>query len=505
MRRFSPVIAALVLLPLLAASAGGASESNSAPVVTSDRAAGFEERLALYESTEQPASDATLTAAGLTTPLTWRSDGTSYCNGDDAYLDLVEGFLHDLVLVRSEGACVAGDGLDVHLAYLDADPATDPVFEIGIDLDLDVSTGCDGFDAFAFGMPNEVPMWFSATSCDSTGFLFQAFLSGAYQGTAYPGSPGLATSALSVNLPVDSTVAWYAILVQADQTVDGLNTGFATPDQTFTCDGSAPAGGSGDGYWLSTIDGEIFPLGSAPDLGHVCEQIGARTLVDLAIVDDGTAWVALQADGSIRLPNGVSAPALDRRAPWPWQVGATAAVALIPSDMAGEWAVVYDNGAVVDTVGRTPFGDARALPLNGPIIDAQATPDRDGYWLIGTDGGVFNYGAADFSGSTGSLDLNAPVVGMAPDPDGVGYWLVASDGGVFAFDAGFVGSIPGVLAPGTELNRPVVAMVPYGTGYLLLGSDGGVFSFSDRDFAGSLGANPPVYPVVAVQPVPATA
>ena len=33
---------------------------------------------------------------------------------------------------------------------------------------------------------------------------------------------------------------------------------------------------------------------------------------------------------------------------------------------------------------------------------------------------------------------------MVPTPDGKGYWMVGSDGGVFAFgDAGFVGSIAG--------------------------------------------------------------
>ena len=29
------------------------------------------------------------------------------------------------------------------------------------------------------------------------------------------------------------------------------------------------------------------------------------------------------------------------------------------------------------------------------------------------------------------MHLNQPVVGMAATPDGKGYWLVASDGGVF--------------------------------------------------------------------------
>ena len=45
-------------------------------------------------------------------------------------------------------------------------------------------------------------------------------------------------------------------------------------------------------------------------------------------------------------------------------------------------------------------------------------------------------------------------------------------------------------------------MVAYGDGYLLVATDGGIFSFSDRGFDGSLGANPPNYPIISVAPLP---
>jgi hypothetical protein len=44
---------------------------------------------------------------------------------------------------------------------------------------------------------------------------------------------------------------------------------------------------------------------------------------------------------------------------------------------------------------------------------------------------------------------------MAADPATGGYWLVGSDGGVFAFDAPFDGSMGG-----QHLNRPIVGMAP---------------------------------------------
>ncbi len=82
------------------------------------------------------------------------------------------------------------------------------------------------------------------------------------------------------------------------------------------------------------------------------------------------------------------------------------------------------------------------------------TPDGAGYWLVGSDGGVFAFGDATFHGSLGATHLNAPIVGVAPTPDGAGYWLVGSDGGVFAFgDATFHGSLGA-----THLNAPIIGM-----------------------------------------------
>ncbi len=65
---------------------------------------------------------------------------------------------------------------------------------------------------------------------------------------------------------------------------------------------------------------------------------------------------------------------------------------------------------------------------------AGCVPDNapTGYWLAGSDGGVFSYGDARSTGSMGGKHLDAPIVGMASTPDGRGYWLVASDGGIFA-------------------------------------------------------------------------
>ena len=166
-----------------------------------------------------------------------------------------------------------------------------------------------------------------------------------------------------------------------------------------------------------------------------------------------------------------------------------------------------------------------------------ATPDGGGYWLVASDGGVFNYGDAGFYGSRGA-ELNKPIVGIAATPDGKGYWLVASDGGIFNYgDAGFFGS-PGSL----KLNKPIVGMAadsngqgllagrlrrrdlqlrrrrllrlggkpeaqqagrghrrhPTGKGYWLVASDGGIFNYGDAAFTGSAGALKLNQPIVGI-------
>ncbi|MGH9179214.1 MAG: M23 family metallopeptidase [Acidimicrobiales bacterium] len=150
---------------------------------------------------------------------------------------------------------------------------------------------------------------------------------------------------------------------------------------------------------------------------------------------------------------------------------------------AGYWLLGSDGG--IFAFGSAAFhGSTGAMKLNQPIVGMAATPTGGGYWLVARDGGIFAFGDAAFHGSTGAMRLNKPIVGMAPTRTGKGYWLVASDGGIFAFgDAAFFGST-GALS----LNRPIVAMAaaPDGTGYWLLGSDGGVFGFGAAGFLGSV-------------------
>jgi hypothetical protein len=164
----------------------------------------------------------------------------------------------------------------------------------------------------------------------------------------------------------------------------------------------------------------------------------------------------------------------------------------------GYW-MVQSDGTVFDFGSAAGLGSAGPV-LNRPIVAMSATPSGNGYWLAASDGGMFAFGDARFYGSTGAVKLNKPIVAMAATPSGNGYWLTATDGGIFAFgDARFYGST-GAIA----LNKPIVGMSPTagGNGYRLVASDGGIFSFGDARFYGSTGALRLNKPIVGTATTP---
>jgi hypothetical protein len=82
----------------------------------------------------------------------------------------------------------------------------------------------------------------------------------------------------------------------------------------------------------------------------------------------------------------------------------------------------------------------------GGAMAIRSTPSGQGYWIVGSDGGVFTFGDAGFYGSLGDVALEAPITDLEPTPSGAGYWLLGQDGGVFTFgDAGFYGAATGMV------------------------------------------------------------
>src|SRR4051794_19706229 len=88
-------------------------------------------------------------------------------------------------------------------------------------------------------------------------------------------------------------------------------------------------------------------------------------------------------------------------------------IGLVPSPDDLGYASVTGLGAVNPKGSFISKGGADGVPLNWVLVGTAVTPDRAGYWMVGSDGGIFTFGNAGFFGSTGSKHLNQPVVGMA--------------------------------------------------------------------------------------------
>jgi myo-inositol-hexaphosphate 3-phosphohydrolase len=151
----------------------------------------------------------------------------------------------------------------------------------------------------------------------------------------------------------------------------------------------------------------------------------------------------------------------------------------------GYW-MVGSDGRVFE------FGDARhygniVLAAGAQAVDLEPTPSGNGYWIIDDFGHVFARGDAKGLGDVDKQLLTSVevVTSLSSTKTGNGYWVFTSLGRVIPFgDAVSYGSMGG-----KPLNKPVQSLVPDadGIGYWLVASDGGIFAF-DADFRGSLGS-----------------
>jgi hypothetical protein len=161
----------------------------------------------------------------------------------------------------------------------------------------------------------------------------------------------------------------------------------------------------------------------------------------------------------------------------------------------GYWLVASDGGVFafgdagfvgsIPGLGLAPAGTTSGKHLNAPIVGMVPSANGQGYFLVGSDGGVFAFNA-NFSGSCPALPggCSGAAVGVAPDASGEGYWLVTATGHVYAF-----GNAPALGAPGPQ-STPITSIVrtPDGGGYWILDAAGSVFAYGDAIYHGGLAA-----------------
>jgi hypothetical protein len=235
------------------------------------------------------------------------------------------------------------------------------------------------------------------------------------------------------------------------------------------------------GYWLAASDGGIFAFnrsffGSTGSIRLNQPIIGMAATHDL-----GGYWLAARDGGVFTFGDASWFGSLPAEGQHTSNV-----VAIVADPATFGYFLIKSDGTVWDF--QTPsFGD---LPFFGfhvnNIVGGAMTADGRGIYLVGSDGRVYVLsGNGVFQGDMSSIRLNAPIIGMAVDPLTGGYWLLGKDGGVFSFNAPFYGSTGNI-----RLNQPVVGMTATadGGGYRFVASDGGVFSFGDAKFYGSTGS-----------------
>src|SRR5581483_10287615 len=174
--------------------------------------------------------------------------------------------------------------------------------------------------------------------------------------------------------------------------------------------------------------------------------------------------------------------------------GGVASHPAAPTTTSGYWALGSD-GHVYN------FGDAAALGnATAGAIDLEPTPTGKGYWILNRTGGVAAFGDAV---KLGDVDVSKLAKGEEPPslsatPTGKGYWIFTNRGRAIPFgDAPFLGDMSSV-----KLNGPVLGSVatPSGKGYYMVASDGGIFAFGDATFAGSMGGKKLNAPVQSLVP-----
>jgi len=215
--------------------------------------------------------------------------------------------------------------------------------------------------------------------------------------------------------------------------------------------GLAPSA-DGRGYWLVGADGGVFAFGDARFLGSLpgLSVMPNAPVVGMAATADGGGYWLVGADGGVfafgdaAFLGGAAGEGL---ASQPF----SAITALPGSGPSGGYAI---SSEFADSV--VAFDSSGSQVLNGPTIPqgseapfvgiASAGATGRSVWTAEVDGGVFTYaagpGTTNFYGSLPAIHVApyAAITAMASTPDRHGYWLLGSDGGVFAFgDAPYLG------------------------------------------------------------------
>ena len=150
------------------------------------------------------------------------------------------------------------------------------------------------------------------------------------------------------------------------------------------------------GYWLVASDGGIFAFGAAASTARPAALVLNRPVVGMAAnaaTGGATGW--WRPTAAIFAFGDAAFDGLDRRA------AAEQAGRRDGRHADGPGLLVGGRPTAGSSPSATPPSTAPPAPstLTKPIVGMAATPTGLGYWLVGSDGGIFTFGDALFYGS----------------------------------------------------------------------------------------------------------
>jgi hypothetical protein len=203
----------------------------------------------------------------------------------------------------------------------------------------------------------------------------------------------------------------------------------------------------GQGYWLVSTGGRVYTFGDAKNYGSIGRDAAAARLgpiTGMAATPDGRGYWLLRSGGRVY---GFGDAASEGSPAG--HLGPYVAIATRPGG--GYLVMGADNAAVVAYPGGKLVGGGPGTALAATVVGEASTPSGNGAWLAGADGSVEAVGdAASYIGPCTSQCpsvpanqqvVTAPITGIAATPSGQGYWLLGADGNVYNFgNAPYLGS-----------------------------------------------------------------
>ena len=220
-------------------------------------------------------------------------------------------------------------------------------------------------------------------------------------------------------------------------------------------------------YWVFNAYGNVYPsTGTAFYGSPKASGFAGATVTGAAATPDGKGyWVVTWGGRVFQFGDAAALPAVSHAHP---------VRGIVAASRRGYW-LYTAYGNVYASRGTRRYGSPATSGYVGASIKGMAaTPDGRGYWLVDSQGSVFNFG--DASASPPVTPVN-PIIGIAAAPGG-GYWLYTAQGNVYSSSgARWYGSPYASGFRGSSITGLVAS--PDGEGYWVISSTGTVSAYGD--------------------------